>query len=147
MDFNMKKKIFVLFTSIIPLLFTVSKLYYTYYHLRLLMMVCIVLIGFILNVLQESSNLDAIFIVCRKIKNKISPTDPPSPIHSLMTEWTCPGWIHYVWHTYPQSNGLVLSWPGTDGSTSAACVYSCSSSVKNKTKQHVFLFKLGPPGS
>ena len=36
------------------------------------MMVCTVLILFILTVLQESSNLDAIFIVCRKIKNKIS---------------------------------------------------------------------------
>ena len=36
----MKKKI--LFTSIIPLVFTVSKVYYTYYHLMLLMMVCIV---------------------------------------------------------------------------------------------------------
>ena len=35
------------------------------------MMVCTVLICFILTVLQESSNLDAIFIVCRKIKNKI----------------------------------------------------------------------------
>ena len=46
------------------------------------MMVCTVLIWFILTVLQESSNLDAIFIVCRKIKNKISklvfsPTPPP----------------------------------------------------------------------
>ena len=45
-------------------------------------MVCTVLIWFILTVLQESSNLDAIFIVCRKIKNKIiklvfSPTPPP----------------------------------------------------------------------
>ena len=45
-------------------------------------MVCIVLIWFLLTVLQESSNLDAIFIVCRKIKNKISklvfaPTRPP----------------------------------------------------------------------
>ena len=81
-DFNMKKKIFFLFTSFIPILFTVSKLYYTYYHLMLLMMVCIVLIWFLLTVLQESSNLDAIFIVCRKIKNKISklvfaPTPPP----------------------------------------------------------------------
>ena len=35
-------------------------------------MVCIVLYGFLLTVLQESSNLDTIFIVCRKIKNKIS---------------------------------------------------------------------------
>ena len=47
------------------------------------MMVCIVLIWFILTVLQESSNLDAIFIVCRKIKkNKncklvVVPTPPP----------------------------------------------------------------------
>ena len=46
------------------------------------MMVCTVLIWFILTVLQESSNLDAIFIVCRKITNKISklvfsPTPPP----------------------------------------------------------------------
>ena len=45
-------------------------------------MVCTVLIWFILIVLQESNNLDAIFIVCRKIKNKISklvfsPTPPP----------------------------------------------------------------------
>ena len=44
-------------------------------------MVCTVLIWFILTVLQESSNLDAIFIVCRKIKNKISKlvffADPP----------------------------------------------------------------------
>ena len=75
-----KKKYF--FTSFIPLLFTVSKLYYTYYHVMLLMVVCIVLIWFLLTVLQESSNLDAIFIVCRKIKNKISklvfmPTPPP----------------------------------------------------------------------
>ena len=82
MDFSMKKKYFFFFTSFIPLLFTVSKLYYTYYHLSLLIMVCIVLIWFLLNVLQESSNLDAIFIVCRKIKNKISklvfvPTPPP----------------------------------------------------------------------
>ena len=57
-------------------------LYKTYYLVRLLMMVCTVLIWFILTVLQESSNLDAIFIVCRKIKNKISklffsPTPPP----------------------------------------------------------------------
>ena len=83
-DFNMKKKILFLLNSFIPLLFTVSKLYYTYYHLMLLMMVCIVLIWFLLTVLQESSNLDAIFIVCRKIKNKISklvfvPTPPPHP--------------------------------------------------------------------
>ena len=45
-----------------------SRLYYTYYHLKLLMMVCIILIWFLLTVLQESSNLDAILIVCRKIK-------------------------------------------------------------------------------
>ena len=32
------------------------------------MMVCIVLIWFLFTVIQESSNLDAIFIVCRKIK-------------------------------------------------------------------------------
>ena len=42
-----------------------------------------VLIWFILTVLQESSNLDAIFIVCRKIKNKISKLvfslTPPPP--------------------------------------------------------------------
>ena len=79
-DFNMKKK--NLFTAFIPLLFTVSKLYYTYYHLMLLMMVCIILIWFLFTVLQESSNLDAIFIVCRKIKKLISklvfvPTPPP----------------------------------------------------------------------
>ena len=49
-----------------------TKLYNTYYLLRLLMMVCTLLIWFILTVLQESSNLDAIFIVCRQIKNKIS---------------------------------------------------------------------------
>ena len=49
------------------------------------MMVCIVLIWFILTVLQESSNLDAIFIVCRKRKEEekncklvVVPT-PPSP--------------------------------------------------------------------
>ena len=36
------------------------------------MMVCIVLKWFLLTVLQESSNLDAIFSVCRKIKNLIS---------------------------------------------------------------------------
>ena len=81
-DFSMKKKCFFAFTSFSHLLFTVSKLYNTYYLLRLLMMVCTVLIWFILTVLQESSNLDAIFIVCRKIKNKISklvfsPTPPP----------------------------------------------------------------------
>ena len=36
------------------------------------MMVCIVLIWFILTVLQESSNLDAIFIVYKtKNKNKV----------------------------------------------------------------------------
>ena len=45
-------------------------------------MVCTVLTWFIFTVLQESSNLDAIFIVCRQIKNKISmlvflPTPPP----------------------------------------------------------------------
>ena len=45
-------------------------------------MVCIVLIWFILTDLQESSNLDAIFIVCRKKKKKISklgflPSPPP----------------------------------------------------------------------
>ena len=39
-DFNMnKEKEKLLFTSFISLLFTVSKLYYTYYHLMLLMMV------------------------------------------------------------------------------------------------------------
>ena len=52
------------------LLFTVSKLYYTYYLLRLLMMVCTVLIWFLLTVLQESSNLDAIFNVCRRRKKE-----------------------------------------------------------------------------
>ena len=61
-----KKQIFFLFTSFIPLLLTVSKLYYTYYHLMLLMLVCIVLIWFLFTVLQESSNPDAIFIVCIK---------------------------------------------------------------------------------
>ena len=81
-DFNMKIFFFLFFTSFIPLLFIVPKLYYTYYHLRLLMMVCIVLIWFLLTVLQESSNLDAKFIVCIKIKNKNSklvfvPTPPP----------------------------------------------------------------------
>ena len=35
------------------------------------MMVCTVLIWFILTVLQESSNLEAIFIVCKK-KKKIA---------------------------------------------------------------------------
>ena len=75
-DFNIKKKYFFFFSSL-P-----SFPYYTYYHLMLLMMVCIVLIWFLWTVLQESSNLDAIFIVCRKIKNKISklvfaPTPPP----------------------------------------------------------------------
>ena len=54
--------------------------------LRLLMMVCTVLIWFILTVLQESSNLDAIFIVCRKLKNKISKLvflpPPPPPFWS-----------------------------------------------------------------
>ena len=82
-DFSMKKKVFFAFTSFSHLLFTVSKLYKTYYLVRLLMMVCTVLIWFILTVLQESSNLDAIFIVCRKIKNKISKlvfsADPPPP--------------------------------------------------------------------
>ena len=53
------------------------------------MMVCTVLIWFILTVLQESSNLDAIFIVCRKIKNKISklvfsPTPPPFLVKSQL---------------------------------------------------------------
>ena len=82
MDFSMK--IFFFFTSFIPLLFTVSKLYYTYYHLSLLIMVYIVLIWFLLNVLQESSNLDAIFIVCRKIKIKLASwflcQPPPLPL-------------------------------------------------------------------
>ena len=49
-------------------------------------MVCIVLIWFLLTVLQESTNLDAIFIVCRKIKNKISKLvfalTPPPPFWS-----------------------------------------------------------------
>ena len=36
------------------------------------MMVCIVLMWFLLTVLHESSNLDDIFIVYRKIKKKIS---------------------------------------------------------------------------
>ena len=71
-DFSMKNNVFFAFTSFSHLLFTVSKLYNTYYLLRLLMMVCTVLIWFILTFLQESRNLDAIFIVCRKIKNKIS---------------------------------------------------------------------------
>ena len=66
-DFSVKKS-----TSLTPLLSTVSKLYYTYYHLRLSMIVCIVLIWFFFTVLHESGNLDAIFIVCRKIQNKIS---------------------------------------------------------------------------
>ena len=73
----------------LPSLPSVSKLYNTYYLLRLLMMVCTVLIWFILTVLQESSNLDAIFIVCRKIKNKISkfvfsPTPPPFLVKSQL---------------------------------------------------------------
>ena len=81
-DFSMKTKYFFCLHFLHSLLFTVSKLYYTYYLLRLLMMVCKVLIWFILTVLQESNNLDAIFIVCRQIKNKISklvllPTPPP----------------------------------------------------------------------
>ena len=50
------------FTSFAPLLSTVWKLYYIYYHLRLLMIVCIVLIWFLLTVLHESGNLNAIFI-------------------------------------------------------------------------------------
>ena len=80
-DFSMIFFFFFAFTSFSHLLFTVSKLYKTYYLVRLLMMVCTVLIWFILTVLQESSNLDAIYIVCRKIKNKISklvfsPTPP-----------------------------------------------------------------------
>ena len=82
-----KKKKKKIITSFIPLLFTVLKLYYTHYHLRLLMMVCIVLIWFLFTVLQESSNIDAIFIVCRQIKNKISKllfslTPPPPPFWS-----------------------------------------------------------------
>ena len=85
-DFSMKKNVFFAFTSFSHLLFTVSKLYKTYYLVRLLMMVCTVLIWFILTVLQESSNLDAIFIVCRKIKNKISKLvfslTPPPPFWS-----------------------------------------------------------------
>ena len=65
MDFSVKQ-IYFFFTSI-----TVSKLYYTYYHLILLMIVCIVQYS---TVLQESGNL--------KNKNKISklvlaPTPPP----------------------------------------------------------------------
>ena len=56
------------------------------------MMVCTVLIWFILTVLQEPSNLDAIFIVCRKIKNKISklvfsPTPPPFLVKSQLFEF------------------------------------------------------------
>ena len=71
-DFSMTKQ--YIFSSLLPSFpyYSVSKLYYTYYNLRLLMMVCILLIWFILTVLQESSNLGAIFIVCRKINNKIS---------------------------------------------------------------------------
>ena len=82
-DVSMKKKKKTFFSSSLPSLpyYSVSKLYYTYHLLRFIMMVCIVLIWFILTVLQESSNLGAIFIVCRKIKNKISklvflPTTP-----------------------------------------------------------------------
>ena len=48
-----------------------TKLYYTYNHLKLLMIVCIVLIWFILSFLQESGILDATFKVSWKIKNKI----------------------------------------------------------------------------
>ena len=39
-------------TSFTPLLSTVSKLYYTYHHLRLVMIICMVLIWIILTVLH-----------------------------------------------------------------------------------------------
>ena len=94
-DFSMKTNILFVFTSFSRLLFTVSKLYNTYYLLRLLMMVCTVLIWFIFTVLQESSNLDAIFIVCRKIKIKFSklvflPTPPPFLVKSQLKKKTFP---------------------------------------------------------
>ena len=97
---------FFAFTSFSHLLFTVSKLYNTYYLLRLLMMVCTVLIWFILTVLQESSNLDAIFIVCRKIKNKISKlvfslTPPPFLVKSQ---------LFFFFLTLPLVNIVVTSW-------------------------------------
>ena len=81
-DFNTKKKIFFLFTSFIPILFTVSKLYYTYYHLMLLMMVCIVLIWFSFDCSPGIQQPRCYIHVCRKIKNKINklvfaPTPPP----------------------------------------------------------------------
>ena len=49
-------------------------------------MVCTVLIWFILTVLQESSNLDSIFIVCRKKGKKISKLvfSPPPPLFFLV---------------------------------------------------------------
>ena len=47
MDFSVKKYV----SSSLPSLSTVSKLYYTYYHLRLLMIVCIVLIWFLSTIL------------------------------------------------------------------------------------------------
>ena len=104
-DFNMKKKILFLLNSFIPLLFTVSKLYYTYYHLMLLMMVCIVLIWFLLTVLQESSNLDAIFIVCRKIKKIklaswfLCQPPPPSPflVKSQLFDFFNPSLRGSIW--------------------------------------------------
>ena len=74
MDTNTSKCILLfkkIFTSFTPLLSRVSCTIPTIF-LMLLMIVCIVLIWFLLNLLQESGNLDAIFKVRRqKKKDKI----------------------------------------------------------------------------
>ena len=73
MDFSVKK-----ITSFTPLLSTVSKLYYTYYHLRLLMIVCIVLIWFLLTVLHESENKNQISTMV------FSPSPSPFSVQSQL---------------------------------------------------------------
>ena len=67
------------------------------------MMVCTVLIWFIFTVLQESSNLDAIFIVCRKIKHKISKlvfSPTPQPLFDQKPFFFLPLLFHFCGLTY-----------------------------------------------
>ena len=87
-DFSMKKKcIFCLHFLQSPTIYSLKTVQYL-----LSFEAFNVLIWFILTVLQESSNLDAIFIVCRKIKNKISklvfsPTPPPFLVKSQLFDF------------------------------------------------------------
>ena len=70
-DFSMKKKYFLLLHFLIPLLFSLKTvLYLLSFEAFNDGMYSTNMVFF--TVLQESSNLDAIFIVCRKIKNQIS---------------------------------------------------------------------------